>query len=97
MGALLFPGNDANLDISKAAFLEQLVQLHFAESEPVISVEFSRLFEAMAEQVEHHKAAAFFQNPVSGGDGAFWTDRVLTPSEVTTLYDWNNGGKAIGP
>ena len=36
MRALLFPGNNDDLDIAKAALLEELAQLHFAESEPVI-------------------------------------------------------------
>ena len=49
MRALLFPGNDADLDISKAAFLEELVQLHFTESEPVVRVKFTRFFESMAQ------------------------------------------------
>ncbi len=63
--------------LGESRFFEPLVQLHFAEAEPVISVKFARLFEAMAEQVEHHDATAFFQNAMGGGDGALGTDRVM--------------------
>src|SRR5262245_33566027 len=77
MRLLLFAGDNAYFDSREARLLKPLMQLHFAEAEPVISVEFSRLFEAMTEQVEHHEATAPFQNPVSGGDCAFRTDRVM--------------------
>src|SRR4029077_2427492 len=77
MGVLLFSGNDADLDLPKAAFLEELVQLHFAESKPVIRVKFTRLFESMAQKIENHKAPAAFQNPVSSADGALRMNGVV--------------------
>ena len=51
MRALFFAGNHADVDILKPRVLQKLMQLHFAEPEPVLSVEFTRLFEAMAEEV----------------------------------------------
>ena len=45
MRALLFPRNDADLNLSETAFFQELMQLHFAESEPVICVQFARAFE----------------------------------------------------
>src|SRR5882724_2306886 len=77
MGTLLFPGNNADLDIPEAAFLEQLVQLHFAESEPVIRVKFTRLFEPVTQKVKNYQTPAAFQNPVSSADGALGMNGVV--------------------
>src|SRR5512133_1804540 len=70
MRALLFPRDNADLYLPEAAFLEELVQPHFAESEPVIRVKFTRLFESMTQKIENHQAPARFQNPVSSANGA---------------------------
>ena len=77
MRALLFPGDNADLDIPEAAFLEELVQLDLAESEPVIRVKLTRLFESMTQKIENHQASAAFQNPVSSADGALGMNGVV--------------------
>src|SRR5437588_11515687 len=38
--ALFFPRDHANIDVLEAGVFQKLVQLHFAETEPVISVKF---------------------------------------------------------
>ncbi len=60
MRALVFPGNDADLNVSETAFFQELMQLHFAESEPVICIQFARAFEAVAQKIENHQSAAAF-------------------------------------
>ena len=57
MRALLFAGDDADLDVAEAAFFQELVELRFAEAEPVVGVEFARFFELMAEQIENRRRA----------------------------------------
>src|SRR6185312_7569725 len=46
------------------------LQLHFAQSEPVVRVKFTRFFESMAQWSENHQSSAAFQNPVSSANGA---------------------------
>src|SRR4051812_43662129 len=77
MRALLFPGNNTDLDFPKPAFLEELMQLHFAESQPVVSIKFTRLFESMTQQIENHESPAAFQNPVSCANGAVGVNGVM--------------------
>ena len=36
--ALLFARDDAHFDLSKAAFFKELMQLHFAKSEPMVCI-----------------------------------------------------------
>ena len=58
MRALFFARDDRDFDVLETGFFQKLVQLHFAEAEPVIGIKFARLFETMAEQIENHEAAA---------------------------------------
>src|SRR5262249_61509482 len=70
MRGLFFPRDDADLDVPETAFFEELVQLNFAESEPVIRVKFARFFESMAQQIEDHQSPATFQHPMGSSNGA---------------------------
>ena len=54
--ALFFPRDYANIDVLEAAVFQKLVQLHFAETEPVISVKLARSLEGMVQQIENHNA-----------------------------------------
>src|SRR5437667_2950962 len=54
MWALLFTRNNADLDLSKTSFFQKLMQLHFAESEPVVCVQFVGPFKPMAQKIENH-------------------------------------------
>src|SRR5437660_8183643 len=47
---LFFPRDHADIDVLEADVFQKLVQLHFAETEPVISVEFARSLELYADQ-----------------------------------------------
>ena len=58
MRALVFPRNDADLNVSKTAFFQELMQLHFAESEPVICIQLARAFEPVTQKIENHQSAA---------------------------------------
>ena len=62
MRALLFSRHDTYFDLSKAAFFKELMQLHFAKSEPVVCIQFAGPFEAMAQKVENDQPATAFQN-----------------------------------
>ena len=77
MGTLLFPGNDADLDIPEAAFLEQLVQLNFTETKPVVRVKFTRFLESMTQEIENHQTASAFQKPVSSVNGPLGMNGVV--------------------
>src|SRR5205814_7836793 len=77
MRTLLFARDDCDLDIFEAGRLEKLMELHFAEAEPVIGVEFAGTLEAVAEQIENDDAAAFSQNPMRAGDRVLGMDRVM--------------------
>ena len=46
---LFFSRDHANIDVFEAGVFQKLVQLHFAETEPVIQIKFARFLEAMAE------------------------------------------------
>ena len=46
------------------------MELHFAEAQPMIGVEFAGFLELMRQQIEDGDASAHFQNAVGGGDGA---------------------------
>jgi len=48
MRALFFPRNDGDFDVLKAGGVEKLMELNFAEAEPVIGVKLARAFEAVA-------------------------------------------------
>ena len=60
MRALFFLGNHADLDISESAFFQELMQLHFAESEPVICIQFASAFEPVTQKIENHESTAAF-------------------------------------
>jgi hypothetical protein len=53
------------------------MELHFAETEPVIGVKLPRAFETVAEQIEDYETAAFAQNAVGAGNGALGMNRVV--------------------
>src|SRR2546423_15154833 len=53
---LFFPRDYANIDVLEAGVFQKLVQLHFAETEPVISVKLARPLEGMVQQIENHNA-----------------------------------------
>ena len=75
--ALLFPGNDADLNVSETAFFQELMQLHFAESEPVICIQFASAFESVTQKIENHQSTAAFQNPTGCGDGSLGMNGVM--------------------
>jgi hypothetical protein len=77
MRALFFPRDDGNLNIFEAGGFEKLVELHFAEAKPVISVKLAGALEAVAEQIENNEPAAFAQDTMGAGDRALRTDRVM--------------------
>src|SRR5437899_12193917 len=68
---LFFPRDHANIDVLEAGVFQKLVQLHFAETEPVISVEFARSLEGMVQQIENHNAPILSQNGMRALDRAF--------------------------
>ena len=51
IGTLFFPRDYADIDVLEAGVFEQLVQLHFTETEPVIGVKLARPLERMAQQI----------------------------------------------
>src|SRR4029078_5976391 len=77
MGTLLFPENDAALNIPEAAFLEQLVQLHFTETKPMVSVKFTRFLESMTQEIENHQTASSFKKPARGVNGPLGLNGVV--------------------
>src|SRR5919108_4889682 len=77
MRTLLFPGNHTDVDVSETPFFQELMQLHFAKSKPMVCIEVARLFEPVAQQVENHHAAAAFQNPPRRSDGSLWMNGVM--------------------
>ena len=77
VGALLFARDDGHLDTRKASFLEPLVQLHFAESEPEIGVEFARLFEMWLSRSSMTRRPPFFKIRKRGGNGALGAARMV--------------------
>ena len=77
MRALLFSRNHADLDLSETAFFHELMQLHFAESEPVICIQFASAFEPVAQKIENHQSAATFQNPPRRGDGSLGMNSMM--------------------
>ena len=52
--ALFFPGDYTNINAFEAGVFQKLVQLHFAETEPVIGVKLARPLERMAQQIENN-------------------------------------------
>ncbi len=56
------------------AVFEKLVQLHFAEAEPVIGIKFAGALKAVAEQIEDDEPAAFPQDAVRAGDRVLGMD-----------------------
>src|SRR5438270_9272884 len=68
---LFFPRNHANIDVLEAGVFQKLVQLHFAETEPVISVKLARPLEGMVQQIENHNAPILSQNGMRALDRAF--------------------------
>ena len=58
MRALVFPRDNVDLNVSETAFFQQLMQLHFAESEPVICIQLASAFEPVTQQIENHQLTA---------------------------------------
>src|SRR4051812_49086077 len=75
--AFLFPRDHRDLDLTEPTLLQQLMQLHFAEAEPVIRVKFPRALEAVTEQVENDEASAFSQNAMRRLNGSLRVNRVV--------------------
>src|SRR5581483_3005197 len=70
MRALFFSRDYAHLNVPKSGFFQELMQLHFAEAQPVVGIKFARFFEAMTQQIENHKTTAAFQDAARRGHGA---------------------------
>ena len=60
MRALVFPRDNVDLNVSETAFFQELMQLHFAESEPVVGVQFASALKPVAQQIENDQSAAAF-------------------------------------
>src|SRR3977135_3585983 len=54
--ALFFSRDHANIDVLEAGVFQKLVQLHFAETEPVIGVKLARPLKGMVQQIENQSA-----------------------------------------
>src|SRR5436305_13271440 len=46
---LLFARHDADLDLPEPGLLEQLVQLHLAETKPAVGIKLARFFKSMTQ------------------------------------------------
>src|SRR2546423_4234159 len=77
MWALFFPRDDCDFDVLEPGAFEKLMELHFAEAEPVIGVKLAGALKPVAEQIENDDAAAFAQDAMGAGDGALGMDRVV--------------------
>src|SRR6476646_4508577 len=77
MRTLLFPGYHAHINILEPRVLQELVQLHFAEPEPVIGVQFPRSLKGMAQQIQDHDAPVLSQTGVGALDCAFRLRRMM--------------------
>jgi len=62
MRALFLARDDGDLDLLETGGFEKLMELHFAEAQPVIRVKLAGPLEAVAEQIEDHDAAALAQD-----------------------------------
>src|SRR3954447_23128762 len=56
---LLLPRNDAHVDAFKSRIFEELMQLNFAETEPMVRIKLARALERMAQQIENRDAPLF--------------------------------------
>ena len=70
MRTLLRPRHDRDFQFAKAGLLEPLMQLHLAEAEPLVGVQFARTLEPVAEQVQNDQPLALFWNAVRARDAA---------------------------
>jgi len=61
MRTLLFPRHHPDVDVFEARLFEEIVELHFAEAEPVIEVKLAGFLKLMAEQIEDDHAPIFSQ------------------------------------
>src|SRR5256714_15400909 len=77
MWALFFPRDDCDFDVLEPGAFEKLMELHFAEAEPVIGVKLAGALKPVAEQIENDDAAAVAQDAMGAGDGALGMDRVV--------------------
>ena len=59
---MLLSRDDRYIHIGETRSLQQLVKLQFAEAEPQVRIEFTRLLEVVAEQVEHDQPPAMPQD-----------------------------------
>ena len=60
MRALFFTRDHPDVDVFEAGVFKQLMQFNFTEAEPMIGIQFARLLELMAEQIQNDDAASFF-------------------------------------
>src|SRR5690242_13202212 len=77
MRVLRLAGNDADLDVAETRFFQKLMQLHFAEPEPVICIQFASTFETVIQEIENRQSTAAFQNPPSSCNGPFGMNGVM--------------------
>src|SRR2546423_8075373 len=77
MRALFLARYHRDLNVLEAGRFEKLMELHFAEAEPVIGVKLAGAFETVVEQIEDHDAAAFAQDAMGARDGALGMDGVM--------------------
>ena len=58
MRALFFSRDHCHLDVLESSRFEKLMQLHFAETQPVIGVKLAGALEAVAEQIQNYDPSA---------------------------------------
>ena len=65
----------------------------------MIGVKFARAFESMAEQIENDEPAAFLQNAMRGGDGAFGMNGVMQAwlKIARSTVPFSIGGSSMSP
>src|SRR4029453_9887436 len=77
MRALLCPGHDADFDLPEPASFQELMQLHFAEAEPMVCIQFAGLFEPVTQQIKNYKAPPPLQYSMSGVNSALRMNGVM--------------------
>src|SRR6266850_7303116 len=68
MRTLFFPRNNRYFDVLKSGRFEKLVELHFAEAEPVIGVKLTGALEAVTEQIQDHDPSTLAQHAIRARD-----------------------------
>jgi hypothetical protein len=77
MRTLLFPRHHPDVDVFEARLFEEIVELHFAEAEPVIEIKLAGFLKLMAEQIEDDHASIFSQQAMGGSQGPFRSNGVM--------------------